>query len=230
MTLISEITKKISVAEMLTIIFIVSVGISLLYKYGFYQELGIEWYLYTLSPQQLFLSSISLVLFSILGVILGVLNSIYSEKYWESIFILFLILIFLLFFQDYLSWEIPSRAISLLITNTLVFMSIFKLNFEISNIQGEIKNLSLFDKVMPPLCSIFIILGSLGVIQNEGVYDAKNITSFNSAKSIIKLKNNQGKWILIDMNGDKVLLMKQMEAKKFFKIVEYKEIEYYSVN
>lgn len=70
---LKELIKKISIAEFLTILFIFSVGISLIYKYGFYSELGISWYLTTASPQELLISSISYICACLIGIGLGYL-------------------------------------------------------------------------------------------------------------------------------------------------------------
>ena len=83
--LTNKLFEKLSIAETLSILFIVSVGLSMLYKYGFYTELGIGWFTKTLSPQELLISSINYVLSSLVGIVLGVLSIHYADKYFEVV-------------------------------------------------------------------------------------------------------------------------------------------------
>lgn len=234
MTLINDFLKRISIAEILTVIFIFSVGISLLYKYGFYEELGISWYIFTLSPQQLFLSSISLILFSTLGIILGVLNSFYNEKYWEITFLIFSLIMFLFVINSTLGFTALNSGMYLFVVSATLTMSALNITFfSKKSKDGSSEPLdsskSFFNKSIPPLFSIILVVGLFVFIYFEGKYAAERISFTESSQSIVNLKNNHDKWILIEMNGDKVLMMKD-NGKKEFKIVEYKEIESFEVN
>ncbi len=227
MTLISEITKKISVAELLTILFILSVGISLLYKYGFYEALGISWYIFTLSPQQLFLSSINLIFFSILGIIMGFFNSLYNEKYWEVSLVGFIAITVIAFLSTLVNFPLLSRGLYILTTSATLVMS--AINFFIYSRKTAKENIhenySFIKKAGYPIMSIIIIAALLGVVYYEGGQEADRYSLLSFSKSIVKLKDKTEGWVLIEMNGDKVLLMKQLEGKRVFKIVEYKEVD-----
>ncbi len=227
MTLISEITKKISVAELLTTLFILSVGISLLYKYGFYEALGISWYIFTLSPQQLFLSSINLVFFSILGIIMGFFNSLYNEKYWEVSLVGFLGITIIAFLSTIINFPLLSRGLYLLtISSTLVMSAInFFIYSKKTADENIYENYNFMKRAGFPIISVIIIAALLGIVYYEGGQEAYRYSLLSFTKSIVKLKDKTEGWVLIEMNGDKVLLMKQLEDKKVFKIVEYKEVE-----
>lgn len=233
--LINDFLKRVSVAEILTIIFIFSVGISLIYKAGFYAELGIGWYLYTLSPQQLFLTSIKLVLFSMLGVALGVLMAFFIEKHTESIFIIFYLIFIGVVFGSFIGLRPLISGLYILLVSAILVMALIEINLKLTVEKSQKHSLyipdkgSLLHKVGRPIFSILLVIVLLWLVYLEGTKEANRISFVDTPKSIVDLKNNTDKWILIEMNGDKALIMRDSK-KEEFKIVEYKEIESIKVN
>ncbi len=240
MTLFNEITKKISVAEILTIIFIVSVGISLLYKMGFYKALGIEWYLNNILPQQLFISSIKLVVSSFLGVLIGIwIGKKIKTKY---IYIIFLVFVSIYLFSgliiarinlniEYLiSGWIGVLFLNILATMFLIdsernFNSVKKSNFiNIDPLKSS--KIDVIFRYFMPLMFVF----SFTVMPYATGFDAGNrLIKKRGEFILIRLKDQSDNWLLVEMTGDKVLIMKD-KKKREFKIVEYKEIESYTLN
>lgn len=240
--LINDFLKRVSVAEILTIIFIFSVGISLIYKAGFYAELRIGWYLYTLSPQQLFLTSIKLVLFSMLGVALGVLMAFFIEKHTESIFIIFYLIFIGVVFGSFIGLRPLISGLYILLVSAILVMALIEINLKVTVEKSQKHSLyipdkgsllhkvgSLLHKVGRPIFSILLVIVLLWLVYFEGTKEANRISFVDTPKSIVDLKNNTDKWILIEMNGDKALIMRDSK-KEEFKIVEYKEIESIKVN
>lgn len=232
--LINNFLQRVSIAEILTALFIGSVGLSILYKYGFYEELGISWYVFTLSPQQLFLSSINLIFFSILGILMGALNSFYNEKYWEIAIVIIMLILLSFLFSNTLVFPTLKRGMYIFMISAVFTVSALNFSFYFTNKSDNTlapldNSNNFFNRVGPQVVSLGMIVGLLSFIYFEGKAEAERLTLLNTTKSIIKLKNNDDRWILIDMNGDKALMIKDSENREF-KIVEYKEIESFKVN
>jgi len=232
--LINDFLKRVSVAEILTLVFILSVGISLLYKYALYEELGIGWYIYSLSPQQIFLSSMSFTFFCLLGVIFGAVIPVFRE-HWFAIFIILMLIMIGLFFANALNLTNITNKLGVLLISAIIFMGIIKMHFFSTSKDGEflreipVEKLNFWDKNLPIIFSLTMTLVFLAMIYVQGTRVAKYILEKPYSQSIVKLKDKSDKWILIEMNGDKVLLMKY-GVKREFKIIEYKEIESFKVN
>jgi len=62
-----------SLLELATVSFFIAVGYSILYKYHFYSELGIEWYIYSLTPNFILLSSVKLLFSIMLGAVIAII-------------------------------------------------------------------------------------------------------------------------------------------------------------
>ncbi|AZP28281.1 hypothetical protein DLK06_03840 [Acinetobacter pittii] len=133
-----ELLNKISIAEALTLTFILSVGLSLLYKYGFYYHLGVEWYLNSISPQQILLSSVGLVFTSLLGVILGISMTLLSRKYFELSFAIFVIIWLMFFVVNLLGYQFIASKFIMLMVYTLTVSSIVKINLFSTDSEGRI--------------------------------------------------------------------------------------------
>ncbi|AZP28268.1 hypothetical protein DLK06_03775 [Acinetobacter pittii] len=71
----------------------------------------------------------------------------------------------------------------------------------------------------------------------QGKVEAEDILKNPNARTLVKVKGESEVWELIDINGDKVLLLlkkpklfKAEQLKPTYKIIEYKEIEKYKSN
>ncbi|MCX0349070.1 hypothetical protein NVV28_10010, partial [Acinetobacter radioresistens] len=72
--------KFSEILELFSLAFIFSIGISSFYKYIYYNELGIPWYIYSLTPQYIFTSTLPLLFVMILGILVSIyINSTKSE-------------------------------------------------------------------------------------------------------------------------------------------------------
>lgn len=233
--LINNFFKRVSIAELLTILFSISVGISLLYKMGFYNSLGINWYINNLTPQQLFISSIKLIISSITGVLVGFwLGAKISEK--QANIVLFVT------FPGYIFFAFYGEKIGLSFGNlNMDWFYLFFLNFLVAMflINSEIlmasKKKSLLINVQPPkidklehtlryLMPLLFILGVTGMPYFSGMDAGKRVLINRSNLNHVILKDNSSDWLLIEMSGDKALLKKNTK-EPVFKIIEYKEIK-----
>ncbi len=223
--------SKLSIAEVLTLIFIFSVGLSLVYKLGFYSELGVGWYINTLSPQLIVLSSVKLVFFSLIGILFGVAAAFFSRVYFEPVLGISLILFILFGITTYFNIDLLKRDIYILINFMVCFLTATKINFFGHNSSGSPlssipwEQRSLFDKVAPSLVTVFSVFFLVWIMYSEGKNAAKDILKYKYDQTIVQIKDSKDKWILIEMNGDKALIKKNVLYPFTFKIVEYKDME-----
>lgn len=230
-----KILEKLSGAEILSITFIACVGISLLYKYGFYSELGITWFSKTLSPQALLISSIGYIIFSLVGILMGVLAIHYADKYIEPVMMVMIVVLLVAgFLTNYYFGELKNEfAIMLYFFISSLYLT--KGNKGVVNAKGkpldevEWHDRTFFEKIIPSILMMVLPLVPLYFIYDQGRQDAQNLLNPSSKTNFVKLKNDKKFWILIEMNGDKVLIMNNAKNREF-KIVEYKEIESYILN
>lgn|SRR5690606_28175345 len=233
--LTNKLFEKLSIAEILSILFIVSVGLSMLYKYGFYTELGIGWFTKTLSPQELLISSINYVLSSLVGIVLGVLSIHYADKYLEVVMTVMVVISLIFLISINYNSGIFKGEIYLMLNFAACMLYLTKINRGVVDSKGillidkEWQDRSFFEKTTPALFASIFILLPLYMVYTQGKSDAKDISNPDYKINYIKLKSDKTIWILIEMRGDKVLMMKDGE-KREFKIVEYKEIESYKLN
>ncbi|UBQ39388.1 hypothetical protein LCH18_08485 [Acinetobacter johnsonii] len=233
MQLTKDFLNKLSLAEILTVLFFVSVGISMFYKYGFYSELGIGWYIDNLAPQQLFISSLGLVGSSFIGAGVGYfLGTKLSQK--QSGILLFTIVLSVTTFQmttGYFSsnYDLISK-LYLMLMNTIIVMELVNdkqvKKSKLLNI--PVKKEGAFDKIIRFILPALFIVGLVGMPYAIGVDSANAILKNKSKLNKVTLKDKTNNWLLIEINGDKVLL-KQNSKKPIYKIIEYKEIESISV-
>lgn len=237
MGFIKNILKKISIAESMTILFIFSIGISLLYKYGFYSTLGIDWYLYNLSPQELIISSIGIIFFFILGGVIGASKLFFKEEDWFIYLILLISFIcifgFSIILKNYqstlLGVDLNKFSYYMKISMYTMLLSLFciKLN-QIDQPDNQGKFNEIVSKISPIIFFLAMFYFLIAVVYLKGVDDANLITSNHTSKKSVKLKDDSKTWVLVEISGDKVLIFSNDKSHKY-KIVEYKDIEFYSV-
>lgn len=223
--------NKLSIAEALTLIFIFSVGLSLVYKLGFYSELGVSWYINTLSPQLIVLSSFKLVFFSLIGILFGITAAFLSRKYFEPVLGVFLVFFILFGITTFFNIDLLKRDIYILVNFMFCFLTVTKINFfayttsgvQVSDVPWEQRSLS--DKVLPSLVTVFSIFFLTWLMYSEGKNAAKDILRYKYDQTIVQIKDSKVKWILIEMNGDKALIKSTSIYPYTFKIVEYKDLE-----
>lgn len=247
---LKDVIKKISFAECMTLLFIFSVGLSLIYKYGFYSELGIGWYLTTASPQELLISSISYICACLIGIGLGYLAVKGFEEFIIAIMVAINIIFILIFISQTFAGGMLTGELSLTLYFTICMIYITKSpnRFEkgvLVNFDGEdlskskkLKFIDRLDMILMPFFSIFMFVFPFIILFIQGGMDAKALTAANQKKNVaginsqlkvnyVQLKDDNNKWFLIEMRGDKVLIKKD-SISPIFKIVEYKDIDIYS--
>lgn len=235
MNLLVEFLKKANLLEVLTILFFISVGISLTYKIGFYNEIGAEWYIQNLSPQQLFISSFRVSFASILGIIIGCylgfkLKYKTVEKITAFALILYLTAKFFMSSTAYGYRLVTNLDIALLILNALSVMFMITIErenkiYNNSNFIGPLKvnsnTTTKFDSFLKFLFLLILLYAPYAIGKDKGMQVNKN----EYDNSYVNIKNDPNNWLLIDMNGDKVLVRKVSKSEKIFKLVEYKEVQ-----
>lgn len=235
MNLIVTFLKKANLLEILTILFFISVGISLTYKIGFYSTIGADWYIQNLSPQQLFISSFRVSLASLLGVILGCYLG-FKLKYKTVEKITFFSLIFYMAARIYISSTSYGHSvvidfdIALLILNALTVMFMITIEREnkqynnfnfIGPLNVNLITTTKIDSFFKFLFLMFFLFAPYAIGIDKGNLVNKNESNY----SYVKIKNDSSCWLLIDLNGDKVLIKKVSKNEQIFKLVEYKEIQ-----
>lgn len=229
----------VGVAEILTISFFMSVGISILYKYGYYSTLGVEWYLSNLAPQYLVMSSLGLIaniFFTIgLGVVLSFRFRYLIENYIVQILFAFIFVVSTIFMISGFKIHYKLMTLFLVFTSTMYLIESIRLiinpssvnstNIETPKIKLNITFLSVFTLAM----LIYSVISISYVPFFHGKDDIKNVLSGEVKLSSVELISGEKNWDLLEINGDKVFLINH-ENTKLFKIVEYKDIKQISVN
>lgn len=243
----SDIQKKIGLTEVLTILFVLSVGVSVSYKYGFYKALGVEWYIGNFTPQQLFISSLGLAIASLFGLFFGTWLGHKIQK-GACLFIVFL-QVGLSFLITKLNGEIDIKSIPLeflaLLINfniSLWYQAALKEDRFETQLRAYVEEIVFSNKYLLCIKKLyFTLLRKVSLILKHSIFlmfclylmfspyflgygKGKQLLRSNDSAVFVQLKNGQKDWILIDINGDKVLLMKKSKDV-IFKILEYKEVE-----
>lgn len=61
----------------------------------------------------------------------------------------------------------------------------------------------------------------------SGINEAKRTIENIDKLSVVKLRNEQKKWHIIELNNEKLLLIRKKDSKENeFKIVEYKDVDF----
>lgn len=237
--LINNFFKRVSIAELLTILFSVSVGISLLYKMGFYNSLGIDWYIHNLTPQQLLISSIPLISISFVGLLAGFwLGAKISERQ-SSIVLLATTAIFIFFIivtgkfglnipfikMEWLTIFILNFLVAMFLTNSRVLTDSKNKSILINTPPKKMDNFDRFERYF--LVFMFVI-GVTCMPYASGLDAGKRVLKNPDNLNSVILKDKSSDWLLVEMSGDKVLLKKDTK-NPVFKIIDYKEIETISV-
>lgn len=247
-----EILKKLSAAEILTLLFIFSVGISLIYKYGFYSELGIEWYLVTATPQELLISSISYIFFCLTGIGFGYLSVKFAEKYLAAIMSVTIVIMLCFFISLQSASGVLKGELYLMLNFMTCTLFITKAPTQLRDsklITMSGQSLSLLKKgrmhklgkFFTPLFIIIFAMLPFYLVVTQGKNDAKELLEPKQPKPIggifpfiskpkvryIRLKDDKKIWTLIEMRGDKILIKENVE-KPIFKIVEYKQVDVFT--
>lgn len=232
MQLTKDFLNKLNLAEVLTVLFIFGVGISLIFKAGFYNTLGVDWYLNNLTAQQIFLSAVGIVVCALLGAGLGLINRFVPKRYWEVPFILLV-----LFFIGAIGIKIAEIQefqveATVFLTSLVIGVALSEINRDVVNkdavLLSELKweERTFFEKISGSIIIVVFIFYFIYMIYDSGKDKANYLLDDKYEKTYVKIKSDKERWILVEMNGDKVFLMSKESIPKF-KIIEYKEIEFF---
>ncbi|MDM1758124.1 hypothetical protein HX127_11180 [Acinetobacter sp. 256-1] len=211
--------------ESISIIFFISVGISLIYKYGYYSTLGIDWYINILTPQYLFMSSFMFLVFIFLGIAIGILLGLKGTEFFNSLWgqalsILLTLFIFLIY---KIGVEVDFRVIVSFFSMIMVFLCIDAYQTT-SNIHNNDSLLYKYVKVMRAFLLVFPLFSILCSPYFFGKKEAEILLSGKHNLNIVSLNSDPKKWLLLEMNGDKALLVNKSNFTNF-KLIEYKDIK-----
>lgn len=230
--------KELDLTDMLTLLFIISVGYGLILKVSFFTSIGLPWVVSVLTPTLIFYTTIKVFFQLIIGVVLG----IYLAKYFNGIkninyiFVLLLILIITgipaytivadksIFLIRYINWLINFHFIfycsyqSYLIENDRILYMHYN-NQDTRDLKSWFNNSPKF------ITFIFLVLlvfspAYFGKIEASKV--TKHAEFFNNQ---VVLTGDKSKWYLIEYLGDKVIIKSDDKEKLVYKIVEVKEID-----
>ncbi|WP_151980593.1 hypothetical protein [Acinetobacter guerrae] len=226
-----NVANNLGLIELLTLSFFLSVGVSLLYKCGFYSTLGISWYLNNLSPQYLFISSLKFVVPIFLSFLVGAFLSLKFSKVTNGS--IFQILFFLFLIASYLLIKYISSL--LLISLLTIFIFAFFVD-SLKNALPVIRLIMTEDTeprvdILKSILMIMLIFNTLIIIYIPFAYgkiEALEVKENKVVLSQASLNGDKRNWLILEVNGDKALVMDKVN-KSIFRVVEYKEIKDISV-
>lgn len=228
---------NLSILEGTSILGFVAIGFCIIYKTAYYNTIGVSWLINSLNPQLILISSIRFLffftIFLCLGWIIG--QFLNSKKYGTEKFLLIIITFALLTmpFELFTKYKFISYIFNLIdIDSSILFTSFVsfylgsllnlsfhnnnKVNKDLSN--SNIKLYFNFFYSIISISSITILPYYIGAIEAQTIMNNKN------KQNLVSLSDSKEKWFIIELIGDKVILM-NLESNKT-KIVELKEINY----
>lgn len=224
-----------SLLELATVSFFIAIGYSIIYKYFFYNELGIEWYVYSLSPNFIILSSIKIIFTLILSASLGIYIFMGVKSIGRVLFYMFIIIILMItllllnYAMDYIVFS--SRVLFLcFIGMLLVGLSKYcMLGYDYTNnFKDEIdekRHLHL-ERYYFLIYIVFVVFLILSVPATIGISEARDIKKNLHNLDRVLLKDHKLIWRMLELNNEKLLLVsKTTEKVLIFKIVEYKDVK-----
>lgn len=215
-----------SLLELITVSFFFAIGYSILYKYSFYKTLGIDWYVYSLTPNYIVFSSVKMLFNLLVGVLLGIflfrnMNSS-GRLVLSAIFMFILLLLNLLFFKIYPEVSVFSRKEISIFLMGVALINLLKYTLTLYKkypFDSFAKFISAFYLVFL-FVIIILIPASLG--KSEAKYVKENLGTLDD----VELNNEKIMWRILELNNDKLMLITETKENKLaFKIVEYKDVK-----
>lgn len=254
----------VSLMELSTLMFFVALGYLCIYRFSFYNTLGISWYFSSITPTQILTSSFNSIFSLIFGGAISVLIfnisklfKTYRECVLHIIFLIILVVWGILMLSDSgklfpnFSLMLNSRELSSTsILHYVVALFMLRLvirthNTIIRSRITEIEHIEVPDHVLTPknkiekyekqkkeavillLSLVFMIV--LTTPFTTGHKDALFLLKNREhTLNLVKVKSSTDHWYLIEMAGDKILLINKNESQKLendFKLIEYKDVE-----
>lgn len=221
--------------ELTTVIIVLGVGFPFLTKLGFYNRLGVNWYKNTGNAFSIFLSSISIIFWVLLGFAFGYIvyhciNIIKQQitRYYVvlGIIIIAIILIGTPLFLN--SLKFMNLVVNYNYLGFLISLVAFIILLVVLFINADLRDLPISNfqkKNLIPTFAIIIILITGFFSWMYGGAEADKVWKYrNLILNSVILSDSKEKWYLVDYANDKALILKEGNGL-IFKIVEYKDIK-----
>ncbi|ENX36318.1 hypothetical protein F889_00480 [Acinetobacter colistiniresistens] len=236
MNLILEYIKKASFIEILTVLFFLSVGVSLAFKIGFYNALGVGWYIQNLTPQLLFISSLKIIFISFGGVGAGYIIGLkFSEKFVSTLAMAVVTCysVFVGLIEPNFDIKIQfSDYFGLILFLYYTTTSMYVVSLELKNRRynntlfvGPRRPITREEFFLDNVFKCILVLSFFFLPFATGSDAGKLVKKNKYENNEVVVKGSPKKWYLVDISGDKVLLKEKNIQDDVFKMVEYKEIE-----
>lgn len=244
---------QINLYEILIVLVFIALGYCLFYKYAFYKTLDIPWFITNITPQFLFLTSLKVIftgiVFFILGYIIGKIGKNTKVRkaifyFFATVFIIFTSTLIFLFFTknnndlsilnlqyfDFLNAYFVSNFGYL---TSLAFRQ-YNLKLKKLNLGSTIihKNQEIEERLLKEkLYKYLITMSGLSIFSayclqpiSLGANEANYLLTFKKEyMNESKIKGSNDIWYLIEVMGDKVLLINSTNK---IKIIEYKDLDF----
>lgn len=253
---------NLSFMEFLTLIFFLTLGYFGIYRYSFYNTLGIPWYINTITPSQFFTSSFeciySLFIASVVSFFIYKISQFF-KSYQEKVLKIVLIIMTFIFFLNllnnygklnYLSFLFNSNEISTLsvvhyVLSILLIQQLIRIYNTFINQVPTLEHIEIPERLIAPkhivdkinndikASTLFLVFIIFFMITSTPYFLGKKdayrlLNNKENLSNLVKIKANNDTWYLIEVTGDKVLLIKKNtndNLKNDFKLIEYKDIE-----
>lgn len=245
-----------SFMEVVTVVSFITLGYLFLYRYGYYSNLGVSWYVVSISPVQIVASSFDLIISLIASLISCYIIFDFSNYFKQyknifinafSVFLSFILLYLVLGFDNFFSnGKVIDRILLFINLDAYIFFivcftyahqttkkatdKILKKNIESKKIilvenkpeSSEKLNNNDLVKYAYSLLIVVAVPFALGANQAD-----RTIKYMDLTLSQASIKSSKDKWYILEINGDKVLVLRGGGDKitNTFKLIEYKEIE-----
>lgn len=230
---------EIKLTELISLLFVVSVGYGLIVKVAFYKLIGLPWLSSALTPTLILYTTV-LVFFQLL---IGIFIGLYLAKKFNGVrnpnyILLFLVILIVSgipsFSLKFNNSIFLISSINILITLHFIIYCSYQ-SYLIENNRIVYNQYNNEDSSSDPLgwfnnspkynIFLFLVLLFLSPIYFGSIEASKVIKYTHFFYNQIELKNDDSKWYLVDYIGDKAILKNDQSDKLIYKVVEIKEIE-----
>lgn len=230
--------SEIKLTEILTILFVISVGYGLIVKVAFYNFIGLPWLQSALTPTLIFYTTIIVFFQLLIGVTLGIgLAKRFSGISHPNFILVFLLILiisgipaFSLKFNDSIFLinsinEILTLHFILYCTYQTYLIENNRVIYSFYEKKPDTDIFGWFNSSPKFIMSLFFILLVMSPTYFGSIEASKVIKNTNFFYNQVKLKNDDSKWYLIEYIGDKAILKSAQSDKLVYKVVEIKEID-----
>lgn len=233
---ISQVELKLS--EVLTVLFIFSVGYGLLIKVAFYNFIGLPWLIPLLNPTVILYTTFYFLMQFLIGAALGMylakkfradLKPNYILYFGLFLFISGIPAFFLKFDDPIFLFQPIGLLISLHFTLYCAFQTYLiesnRISFKIHGNNTETE-LSAWYKNNPIFITfLFLVLLIMMPMYFGSIEASKVLKNTGFFFNQVVLKTDNSRWYLIENVGDKLIIKKNDQNHIVYKVVEFKDIK-----